>query len=56
VNGQKYQKTPNPAGFRPELIDNGQAGDIYHHIEFIAGNYFLGGSGRAAIEAFIALD
>lgn len=33
-----------------------KSGDVYHHIEFVAGNYFLGLAGQIAIEAFIAVD
>gem|GEM_PF-3963885 len=57
VNGDKYIKGPPlPQGFRQELIDNGQGGDVYHHIEFVAGNFFLGAAGQAAIAAFIEVD
>ena len=57
VDGRSYIKGPDfPEGFKPELIDNGQSGDVYHHIEFIAGQYFLGNTGQGAIHAFIAKD
>jgi YD repeat-containing protein len=57
VDGRSYIKGPNlPVGFRQDLIDNGQGGDVYHHIEFVAGQFFLGTTGQTAIEAFIAKD
>lgn len=57
INGKRYKKGPtNPVGFKKELIDYGQMGDIYHHIEFVAGNYFLGVLGSLVNRIFIEID
>jgi hypothetical protein len=62
ANGRRYLKGPPlPQGFKPELVSNPrggnpQGGDIYRHILFIAGNYFLGISGQIANKIQIADD
>ena len=55
--GKWYRKGPTmPIGFKKELIDNGQMGDVYHYIEFVAGTYFLGVMGSIMRQLFIYQD
>lgn len=57
IFGRSYVKGPGaPVGFKLDLVNNGQLGDVYHHIEFVAGATFLGSRGRSIVELFIAKD
>lgn len=40
-NGRPYTKTSPVNGFRSELIDNNQGGDVYHHVLFVAGGILM---------------
>ena len=41
-NGRPYTKTSPISGFKNELVNNGQGGDVYHHILYMAGSILTG--------------
>jgi RHS repeat-associated protein len=56
-SGKTYVKGQTPIdGFQPQLIDNGQGADVYHHILFTAGGELDTNLGPQTNGAFLAYD
>ncbi len=41
TRGRPYTKASPTTGFKDELVNNNQGGDVYHHILFMAGSILL---------------